>query len=356
MAPERRLEYERSSAPPASSDDGAGTNRRTLADERDEATSGIGVARSKMIQFVDRVPQYAKIGSLTGVTAFVVVYLVAYQLTLATRSGMTPAEGEPGVWVYAGIVTLVSHGGTLAQEPEGTPYLMIQTLQIGPMFLVPTAILVLVTAGAVVGRYFESETITEIAVAVSAASVVYVGALSLLTRFARYSLEAADSNIRREADIETIAIGLDLSFLLTSIVLVLAFTSLGALLARSWTHFAMPSRVDTDSSEEEPSEGDDPGELAPRSRIADETSSLVTNGEPDGEPHGEHMDDAEARSETAKESPPETGQDHDHDRYKPDDLPSESADGHDRGHNRNRDRGQNGDRDRNHDRYRPSDD
>ncbi|UTF54143.1 hypothetical protein [Natronosalvus rutilus] len=346
MAPERRLEYERSSASPDSSNDGAGTDQRTLANEHDESTSVIGVARSKAVQFVDRVPQYVKIGSLTGVTVFAVVYLVAYQLTLATRSGMSPGEGEPGAWVYAGIVTLVSYGGSLAQEPEGAPYLMIQTLQIGPMLLVPIAILVLVTAGAVVGRHFESETTAVTAVAVSVASVVYVGALALLTRFARYSPEAANSNVRRETDVETIAIGLDTSFLLTSIVLVLAFTSLGAILVRSWTRFTMSSRVDADSSEEEPSERDNPAELAPQSRIADGTSSMV----PNVEPKDEHPDDTGTRSENAKELPSETGQGHDHNRYKPDDSPTEPADGHDHDHNRNRDRG------RDHDRYRPSDD
>lgn len=352
MAPERRLEYERSSAPTASSDDGAGTDRRTSANEQEESTSVIGVARSKAVQFVDRVPQYVKIGSLTGVTAFVVVYLVAYQLTLATRNGMSPAEGEPGAWVYAGIVTLVSHGGMLVQEPEGAPYLMIQTLRIGPMFLVPIAILVLVTAGVVVGRYFESETTAVTAVAVSAASVVYVGALALLTRFARYSPEAANSNVRRETDVETIAIGLDPSFLLTSIVLVLAFTSLGAILVRSWTRFTMPSRVDTDSSEEEPSERDDSAELAPQPRTVDGTPSMVTNDEQ----KDDHPDDMGTRSESAKGSRSETGQNHNHDRYNPDDSPTEPADDHDRDHNRDRGHNRNRDRGRNHDRYRPSDD
>ncbi|MFP8955543.1 hypothetical protein ACLI4Y_02360 [Natrialbaceae archaeon A-CW3] len=179
---------------------------------------------------------FLKPGSVLGTAAFATVYLVAYQLSLASRGGFEIPEGAPPTWVMAGFTTLMSHGGTYVSEQDELRYTLAG--QLGTVFLIPLIVLALVGAGYLLGRTLEPSSPKSIglcAASIVPSYLVMIVITSQVSRFTPTEVDETGATVGpgwSDLEGETIAIGLDGTLIGSTIVVVFVFACIGVLLAR----------------------------------------------------------------------------------------------------------------------------
>ncbi|MFC7232161.1 hypothetical protein ACFQMM_13630 [Saliphagus sp. GCM10025308] len=336
MSLDRRLEYDAS--PPA---DGDSFDDQPQSTESEDDGSG------------NDVRTILSVGSAVGLGAFIAVYLVAYQLSLAARNGISWSEGEPGAWMTAGIVTLTSHGGTFVEDPERLPYVAATGAQTATQLLPLVIVMALVVAGVLVGRVLEPSTPKTTAAYAGSIIPAYVGSLAVLTRLARYTPpddrpQTGSQNIWLLFEVETVAVSLDASFLLTTTALAFVFAFAGATFARRAVLFPSTFEPRVERTVTLPTnEAGETSDTVERETGAMPTSSAGNgNADSSGLPQNLSRETDESDTKTARghrNDGAEGVTSDDHTRYRP----GGASDGR-----ANRDRSS----DRDHDRYRPSDD
>ncbi|MFP9190691.1 hypothetical protein [Natronosalvus vescus] len=314
MTPQRQLEYE---TPPEEQKETPGEPNEPPINEGGEGD--------------DIDPwSFLKPGSVLGTAAFATIYLVAYQLSLASRGGFEIPEGAPPTWVLAGFTTLMSHGGTYVSEQDELRYTMAG--QLGTVFLIPLIVLALVSAGYLLGRTLEPSSPKSIGLC--AASIVpsylmMVVVTAQVTRFTPTEIDETGttggpgwSNLEGE----TIAISLDGTLIGSTIVIVFAFACIGVVLSRWSTLLGIGSGNRADGSTE-------PGE-APLATGGDAASSPVDRSPPAGRDEFESgVNATRGHADRPQEDASETntsGDETDHDRYRPATNRSTDETDHDR--------------------------
>ncbi|MFC6766397.1 hypothetical protein [Natrinema soli] len=165
-----------------------------------------------------------KAGIASGVSAFAVVYAVAYHfVTVLIATSGTGAEDEPSRWVLAGLVTLGSHGAPIEQGGEsiGFGFRMGQGFISHVTALVP--VVVLLVTGYLLVRYVRLETRTDAGLALGSFGLSYLAIAVGLSLIATWTPEGADP--------EPITVPTDASLLLTIGGTVVFFVAIGAAVA-----------------------------------------------------------------------------------------------------------------------------
>ncbi|QCS40893.1 hypothetical protein [Natrinema versiforme] len=165
-----------------------------------------------------------KAGLASGVSAFAVVYAVAYHFVsvLIAVSG-TGADDEPSRWILAGLVTLGSHGAPIEQGGEsiGFGFRMGQGFLSHVTALVP--VVVLLVAGYLLVRSVRLETRSDAGLALGSFGLSYLAIAVGLSLIATWTPEGTNP--------EPITVPTDVSFFLTIGGTVVVFVAIGAAVA-----------------------------------------------------------------------------------------------------------------------------
>ncbi|GEM_PF-3496757 len=285
-------------------------------------------------------------GAIVGGVVFGVVYLVSYMLALANRAGMTPVDEAPSTWVMAGFSVLMGHGGTFQDSPDQVGFLFDGFTQLAAMILVVAAAAGLVCAGGVLGRTLQTESVGQTALAGVAMIPGYLLGILLLASAAEYSPSTDEQTGRTDLEIETLAMSIDSTLILSTVVFVGVFAVIGTLIGNREAF--LERRADSTPNSREaaaahPGHGIErhpgpPSSVRDPATTGDQSPSLTPDSNLSSSGNGTDVsNDAVPSADTTRSSD-------DHDRYPPDrgstaDAGDSASEDHDHDHD--------------HDRYRP---
>ncbi|QLG49871.1 hypothetical protein [Natrinema halophilum] len=221
MSSERRFEYEKGPS-------------LTNEQETDDSDSEDGVDGdpddTNQRERTRLVVQPWKAGTVSGVSAFVVVFTVLYNFVGAMVAGglFNGPENKPSRWVVTGLMTLGNHGVTIEQGEETIQgaFGLGRGLTSHVTALVP--VVVLLTAGYLLVRHVRLETRREVGFALGSLVMSYIILLIGLAMTAQWTPEQASSTTEGGA---TIAAATDLGTVVSVGTTALVFVAIGATVA-----------------------------------------------------------------------------------------------------------------------------